>query len=203
MQPYQEATEAIRSQGEAPIRALKTAGYLIGTGTAASLGGASAKRALALVSNFLSDDVSKKGLEKIDSRYGKFIKKALSAGKSYEEIKEFIREKAEGKRPSKAALQPKNIIEEHAPELHEYLTEKIGQGVKPMSAAFQAANDSKYRRMVEDLQKKTGKPFSDIVSATFGGQESQSKADLQQPNKSPKGDGDAALALAFQKILNM
>ena len=98
MQPYQRATEEIRSQGEKPVTAVQNAASL-----AASTGiGA---RILPFLSKYVPDDIAVKGLSKIDPRLGGFINKAMEAGQSVSAIKDVIKGKAEEFEQSQAKPQ--------------------------------------------------------------------------------------------------
>lgn len=201
MQPYQQASEEILRQSKEPGKAIgalaKTA-----TGLTAGLagGGAILNRIMPFLSKYIDPDLAVKGLNKIDPRFGKFVSGALGQGMSVEDIGSFIKEKVTGEKPqeeqqAKQPQQPKNIIEEYSPEVHEILVDKIGQGLKPLAVAFQLANDAKFKRPIEELQKKTGKSFSDLVSAVFGGQESE-----QQPNQPQQAQQQDPRQMAQQMI---
>jgi len=104
------------------------------------------------------------------------MEKGLNIKDGFDFIKNNLKKQQEDK--SQAALQPKNIIEEHAPEVYEMLKSKIGQGLKPLVAAFQLSQDSKHKKKISELQKKTGKNFSDLVTSIFGSEEKpQEKTD--------------------------
>lgn len=170
MQPYQQASKEILRQSEEPGKALsaisKTAAGLAG-------GGAILNRIMPFLNSHISPELAKKGISKIDPRLGKFIQGSLNQGNSMEEVTEFIKEKATGEKSSKIKEDRKNLIEEHAPEVYEILKDKIGQGLKPLAVAFQLSQDANFKNKIEDLQKKTGSPFSQLVTSIFGGQEEQ------------------------------
>lgn len=104
MQPYQQANKEIRRQGELPLKTLATAGSF----GASALGGIALGRVLPFLSKFIPQDLAIKGLSKIDPRFGKFINKALSEGKSFEEIKDFIRNKASPEESKEIAIPAEN-----------------------------------------------------------------------------------------------
>jgi hypothetical protein len=114
MQPYQKAGEEFKRQSELPLKALKTVGSIAGTAASAYAGGNIIGKVLPFLNRYIPEDLAIKGLSKIDPRFGKFINKALSAGKSFDEIKDFIKEKIETqeqeeeKLPEIKALENKN-----------------------------------------------------------------------------------------------
>jgi hypothetical protein len=225
MQPYQQAGERIQQQADEPgrvARGIASAGTKI-AGLAG--GGALLRKALPFLNNLIPSSIAAKGLEKVDPRFGKFINSAINNGNTQDEAISFIKQKVqagEEQDKSQAALQQKNLIEEHAPEVYEILKSKIGQGLKPLVAAFQLSKDSKHKKKIMSLQEKTGKNFSELVTSIFGSEENpQSQAALQpmqsqdqmpssqqpqqipgQPQANNDGSNDA-LMQAFQKILNM
>lgn len=98
MQPYQEASEEIRRQANLPGNLLKK-----GAAIGASLygGGAILKRVAPLLSPLIPSGLAAKGLEKVDPRFGKFIKSAVANGSSLDDILNFIKEKTSGESLSK------------------------------------------------------------------------------------------------------
>ena len=201
MQPYQEATQEIKRQGELPLTTAKNAGSIAATAYA---GGGLVNRVLPFLSKYIPQNLAIKGLSKIDPRYGKFIEKAMSAGKSFEEVKEFIgskiEEEVESKKPAK---QNKNIIEQESPELHQFLDQEIRKGRKPIEAAAIAQNDKRFSDLIGKLSKKHKTPWSNIIESVFG------KGDMAQPNQQQEqplqqdgqtGPGQQALMGILQKI---
>lgn len=93
MQPYQEATEEVRRQSELPLKLAKKAGSLAATAGSGFIGGGLLSRVLPLLSKYIPEEITVKGLSKIDPRFGKFFNKAVKAGKTIDEAKEVIKEK--------------------------------------------------------------------------------------------------------------
>lgn len=190
MQPYQQATDEIRKQGEIPLRAIKSAASVAGGLAGASALGSGVSRVLPLLSQYLPEDLATKGLSKIDPRFGTFIDKAKSAGQSFDQIKEFIADKAmngDEKQP-----EGKNIIQKYSDSLHQYLVEMINTGLSPREASIKVkkfVGPGKSMDAIKQIEKDYKTDFSDVVESIFGngemaqnGQQSnQSKAALQQP----------------------
>lgn len=170
MQPYQQEGQRILEQADEPGNVLKN---VSGKATALVGGGLVLKKLTPFLSNLIPSSLAVKGISKINPTMGKFIKGAMDQGASSEEAIEFIKEKVQPK-----SSQSKNIIEEFAPEVHELLVDKVGQGLKPLAVAFQLSQDPKLKSVIRGLEKKTGKAFSDLVSSIFGS-DGQSQGNLQ------------------------
>lgn len=216
MQPYQEASEEIRRQGQLPIKALKTAAS-IGTSVASAYaGGATLSRVLPFLSNYIPQNIATKGLEKIDPRFGKFINTALSAGKSFDEIKDFIKDKAQG------AEEPKdnrNIIQQYSDQLAAFLENHIKNGRQPLEAGALAQLDPKFQKIINKIEKDHKSPWSSILQSIYGkgdmaqaqgaqspspmGTQMQASPPMQTQAQPQGGNADQALLAAMQKILQM
>lgn len=205
MQPYQEASQEIRRQGELPIKALKTVGSLAATTAAAYAGGPVLSRVMPFLSKYIPEDLAIKGLSKIDPRFGKFIKKALSSGKSFDEVKGFIEEKAEEGAQEEQAKESRNIIEQESPELHQFIDQEVKKGRKPIEAGAIAQNDKRFTDIIKKLMKNHKTNWSDIIQSIYGtgetAQPQQSKAALQpEQQQQSQGQGlDPAVAQLLQE----
>lgn len=220
MQPYQEASQESQRQANYPLDIAKKAVSL--GSTAATLGSSvvAGSKLLQKITPFLSkyipEDLAIKGLSKIDPRFGKFIEKAQSAGQSFDEIKNFISEKAE-EVDEKPAKENRNIIEKESPELHEFISQHIASGRSPAEAAMLAKKEDKFKRIIGKLSQSHKAPWLSIIESIFGSQPmGQSKATLQeqQPDQQQivqgqmqqgqqqqnPGQGQQALMAILQKI---
>ncbi len=88
-QPYQEAGEEMKKQSQLPLKLLKQGSSLAGL----AVGATSLSRVFPLLNSLIPIDITKKGLAKIDSRYGKFFNAAEKLGHSDAEAREFLKEK--------------------------------------------------------------------------------------------------------------
>lgn len=209
MQPYQEATEEVRRQGEIPLKAAQTAGSIGATAATAYLSGGVINRVLPFLSKYIPEDLVKKGLSKIDPRYGRFIDKALGEGKTIEEVKEFIGQKIQGEQKSKPAKEKRNIIEQYSPELHQFLEQEIKKGRKPIEAGALAQNDKRFSSAISKMSKDHKTNWSSIIDSVYGIgetaqpqqeiQEQQPQQNIQQPSQQ-SGQGQQALMAIMQKI---
>lgn len=208
MQPYQEATEEISRQGELPLKIAKNAvsagGAVASAGGGAYLAGGALNRVLPFLSKYIPPDLAMKGLNKIDPRYGSFIKKAMAAGKTFDEVKEFIGSKIEEEGESnKPAKQDRNIIEQYSPNLFQYLKDLIGKGSSPVQAAAKARKflDKKDQDLISKMEKEHKTDWPSIVQSIFGG---QGTAQPQQPDQvnqgAQSGPGQQALMDILSKI---
>lgn len=190
MQPYQEATEEVRRQSEAPSKFIKKAastGLAITGGTALALKGGSviASRILSLLDKRVPRELAIKGLERINPTLGKFIKTSVNQGRDVEDVMDFISEKAN--QPSK---QQKNIIEQESQELHQFILDQIRNGRNPIEAAAIAQNDKRFSSAIKKLMKTHKTPWSSIIESIFGSgeqalpQQSGNSGQLQQPQQS-------------------
>lgn len=209
MIPYKEASKEIQRQGELPHKLLKTASSLVGTGATAAAGGLALKRVLPLLSSYIPQDLAIKGLSKVDSRFGNFISKAMEGGKTWDEIKGFIEEKASSAAPKEQNEKKLNIIQQYSPELDEFIMDQIGKGRALKTIKAQLLTNEK--KTISKIEKDTGKRIDDILEEIYGsGQQNalpnqvESKAALQpQPNNPGQGSSDEAIMAALDKILKM
>jgi hypothetical protein len=201
MQPYQEASQEIKRQGELPFTILKKAGNIA---TSAALGGAALsggssilKKALPFLNKYIPENLAIKGLSKINPAFGKFINKAKEGGKSFDEIKEFITEQlGEAKQETENENQPekdnRNIIEQYSPELHGYILDQIKKGMSPLQAADSSNFLQKHKDIIKKITKDHKAPWSSIVESTYGQagkapiQEEQMQQQPQQMQQQPQ-----------------
>ena len=206
MQPYQEAAEEVKRQGELPLKIAKSIGKGTASAAASYLGGGAINRVLPFLSKYIPENLVKKGLSKIDPRYGKFIDKALSGGKSIENVKDFIGEKIEESSESgQAPKENRNIIQQYSPELHQFMDQQIKQGRSPIEAAAIAQNDKKFSEIIKKLSKDHKSPWSSIVEGVYGGQgQAQSQGQPnQQSDQVNQGADDQAILAAIEKALRL
>lgn len=205
MQPYQEASQELQRQGEFPKRALQTGLSVAGS----AAGGLALKNVLPFLSQYIPQDLAIKGLSKIDPRFGKFINKSMSEGKSFDEIKDFIKDKAKGGNEEKPQEQ-RNIIEQYSPELFQFLKSEVDNGRNPLEAAALARLPTKknnFEKVIKKIEGDHKTDFSSIIQSIFGSAQQPQQAQPQQnenQNMQPQqGNSDQALMAALDKILKM
>lgn len=203
MQPYQEAAEEIRRQGELPIKSAKQAASFAGS---AAAGSAMVGRIVPWLSKYIPEELAIKGLAKIDSRLGGFIKKAMSEGYDFDEVKNFIGEKmggAENKKPP-SAKENQNIIQQYSPELHQFISEHIQQGRSPLEAGAIAQLDRKggksFKSIIKKIEQDHKSPFSAILQTVYGSQEAQAQPQQAQSQQQPEQGVDPQLAQIMSGI---
>jgi hypothetical protein len=220
MQPYQRATEEVKRQGELPLKLAKQ-GVTVASSVAAPLAAAgAATKVLALTNRFVPQDLAIKGLSKIDPRYGNFINKAISAGKSFDEVREFISGKAEEGLSSTQAANSRNVIEQYSPELHQFISSEIQKGKSPLEAGALAQLQDPFKKIIKKLSEDHKTPFSSILQTAYPGTEKAQSSSKNSPKpggivemvtqdrmmtqgnsqQGQSGQGQAALMQILQKI---
>jgi len=192
MQPYQEAGETIRRQAENPVNAIKSLAGIglggIGISAASQAGAALMKRAMPLLSKYVPQELAIKGLNKLDPRFGKFIKKAMDEGYDYEEVKDFMEKKGEKELSEEQPKEGRNIIEQYSPELFQFLNEQLGRGLDPIQAGAIAQNDKRFGPIIQKMMKDHKTPWSNIVEGIFG-KEMRRQSGLSKFNERLKKPG--------------
>jgi hypothetical protein len=213
MQPYQSASEEIRRQGELPIKAAGAVGSL-----AASTygGGLILNKVLPLLSKYIPQDIAIKGLSKIDTRFGKFINKAMAAGQTFDQVRDFIGQKSEAgtEKEEAAAQDPFLELSNYDPKLAEGVRGMLEKGWTPdKSNEIAHLKYGPFAKPIAQMEKDKGKSFINILKELFGKgkqgkaalqpQQEQMQAPQGQGQQQPQGGGDQALMAAFQKIMQM
>lgn len=196
MQPYQQATEEQMKHQRLP-------GKVAAVGASVA-GGYAARKILPFLSKFISSDMEVKGLNKVEPRLGGAVQHALDLGYSQEEINEYaksnlgLEEESKNKQESTPAKQNRNIIEQYAPDLHNFITDLIKKGKSPIEAAAMATLDQtgrkSFKKHIEKLTKDHKTPWSAIVESIYGSaqqpqinpQDAQKNAQMGQPVPSPQ-----------------
>lgn len=211
MEAYQEAAEKMRRSGEYPINLLQNLALTAAGGGVAKLGSQAASKLIpgitALLNAHVPDNLSQKGLSKVDPRFGKFIQGALDAGHTYDEVRQFIGNKIQQQeQPPEAPKQNRNIIEQHSPELHQFILEQIQNGRSPLEAAALASLESTgkkgFKKIIDRITKEHKAPWSAIIETVYGGQQQQAQQPQNAPNQQQQapGQGQQALMSILEKI---
>lgn len=194
MEPYERASQTLRQGKDQPINLLKNIGMTAAGAGAAHLGAKALAKITpavgALISKYVPDNLSMAGLNKINPGFGKFIQGALDAGHTYDEIRGFISEKVE-KSQNQINSNKKNIIEQHSPELHQFIEQEIQKGRSPLQAGALAVQEQKggkgFRSVIEKLVKQHKTDWPSILEAVYGASNAQKEnAPQQSPAQSPQ-----------------
>lgn len=200
MEPYQRASEALRSGEESPIQLLKGAGLTALGGGLINAGSKAMSKVIpavgALINDYIPEEISKKGLSRIDPRFGKFIQGALDEGYSYDDLREFLGEKIKKSMPAK---EDKGIIEQYSPELSSFIKEKIGSGMTPIQAGAVAQNDRRFSNAIKKMTQDHKVQWSQILESEFGKEPVSQSQNMQQQQNKPS-DAKAALMQILQQI---
>lgn len=208
MQPYQQASETIQRQNELPLDVLKTLGKLGATalGTAGAYGGAShlIKQVTPFLSKYIPQDIATKALSKIDPRFGNFINKSLESGASFDEVRDFIKEKAEKNNEKDTPQENRNIIQKYSDELDQFIKNVMKNGnLSAQEAGTFASSNAKFKRIIDKMVSDYKTPFSSIIENSYGSEQkqnpSQQTTQETQQNQQP-GQGQQALMELLQKI---
>jgi hypothetical protein len=206
--PFEENEQYMRQKDQVPIRLLKQ-GAAIGT---AAFGGSSLiNRILPLLSEYVPEELAKKGIAKISPKLGNFVESATNLGHDFYEVRDFIRGKAaeqeEEGRQSKS--DKRNIIEQYSPELHQYISDEIQKGRAPLEAGALASLQEIFKEPIKKITKDHKAPFASIIETIYGPGQSQSQAapqqmggqQIQPPGPGGQGgQGKAALLQTMQEI---
>jgi len=217
MRPDEQANEAQierdqkfrRNMG----RGLSAAASLV---AAPALTGAASK-IMPLLNKYVPVDLAIKGISKVSPKTGDFLKRGMSMGLTAESGLDFLKEQMETK--NEPIKENRNIIEQYAPELHQFISDEIKQGRTPIEAAAMATLDKTGRKSFKNIIKKLTQdhktPWSQIVESIYGsGQTAQPSQSPQQPTPTQQmqpqgqqaplqaqpGQGQQALMSILQQI---
>lgn len=166
------------------------------------------KKVLPFLSKYIPEDIFVKGLSKVNPKFGTFIQKALSNGKSTDEIKEFIDGKINAFESESTSAQPsRNIIQQYSPELHEFIEQEIQAGRSPLEAGALASLDRKgkdFKKIIRKIEEDHKSPFSSILETVYGGKQTarpeRQAESPEQANQQAPGKGKEALMAILQKL---
>lgn len=180
MNPYERTASEMQRQSEGPKRFAKTAAN-IGIAAAATAGATSfapiLARAAPFLSQYIPEDLAIKGLSKISPKFGAFIKSAMEGGYDFNQVKDFIGNQIEESQTEQPKEQ-RNIIQQYAPKLHEFILSEIGKGNTPVQAAGLAklaSNKSKFGHAIKQLEKDHKIDLHSLVDQIYGNESSRQK----------------------------
>ncbi len=208
MQPYQEASEEILRESKRPGEALKT-----GVKTAAGLigGGAVLNRVAPFLNKFISPNIAAKGLEKVDSRFGKFIKESVQNGNSIEDAISFIKDKISPEQES--TKEHRGVIQQYSDELDSFIKERIQKGLTTSQISGEANKNPKLKKVIDKLVNDHKVSFLSLLESDYPDikkfeparqpQQPQQNSPQQQAQPQSGGNNDQMLMAALEKILSM
>jgi|ERR1700754_1213178 len=208
--PFEENEQYMRRKDQEPLKLLRQ-GAAIGT---AAFGGSSLiNRILPLLSEYVPEELAKKGIAKVSPKLGQFVESATNLGHDFYEVRDFIRGKAaEQEEESKnAKIDKRNIIEQYSPELHQYISEEIQKGRAPLEAGALASLQEIFKEPIKKITKDHKAPFASIIETIYGPGQGQSQSQgapqqmggqqMQPPGQGGQGgQGKAALLQTMQEI---
>jgi len=201
-----ERTGNIR-KGIETVGALATGGGALG---AAVKGGKSISKILPFLSEYIPEDLAYKGINKVMPGVGTFLKDGMKQGLSLKSGLDFIKEQFSQSQQKEQAKKKGNIIEQYSPELHQFISQEIAGGRKPIEAAAIAQHDKRFSNVISKLSKDHKIPWSNIIESVYGS-EPQALQENQQQQSGNSGQmgqnqpqtGDEAIMAAFEKLMKM
>lgn len=173
MQPYQEASEERRRQGEAPFKDLKSIASIAG-------------KVAPFLSSYVPAGLALKGLGRVDKRLEQFINTATGNGRDPEEIRQFIGDKVKRSSPPQRQL---NLVEQISPELHQFILNEIKSGRSPVEAGALAQLDRRgqksFKSAIKKIEEANKAPWSAILNTVYGQAENQQTEQGQEKSTSP------------------
>ena len=156
-----------------------------GISTAAGLVGAGAgARILPFLSEHIPIDLAMKGLQKISPKVAELLKRGQNAGLDIKQGMDFIKSKllpteetAQSAQDTKGAEDSRNLIEKHAPELHQFIVDKMkkGESFRRAGALARLEGGGKtFSKAIEKLMKEHKASWEDMIEAIYGGAQSAS-----------------------------
>jgi len=232
MRPDEQANAAA-VQRDQRMRQNVSKGVGAGVGLASTALGA---RALPFLSEYIPTDLAMKGLQKVAPKVADFLRKGQSAGLDIKQGMDFIKSKLspaeepaqESEQEAKGAEDSRNLIEKSAPELHQFIVDKMkkGESFRRAGALARLEGGGKtFSKAIEKLMKDHKASWEDMIEAIYGGAQSasgsapaaqqqepqpaqpqapqqmqQAQPQQQQPQQKPPGDWNQ-IASALQNLL--
>lgn len=179
---------------------------IVKVGTSALTGAAIASRVMPWLSEYIPTDLAVKGISKVMPKLGQFLDNGIKMGLDVKEGIEYIKSNIPGNQSSS-----KNIIEQYSPELHQFISEHVKNGLPALQAADLALIDKEKKGFTEAIKKivKENKvPWhtlvKDIYEELSGGQQQSSdqippQQQIQQQPSSQNNGIDPGLAQLIQQ----
>ncbi len=146
---------------------------------AASMGAKGISKILPFLSEYIPEDLAYKGINKVMPGVGTFLKDGMKQGLSLKSGLDFIKEQVSQSQQKEQTQKKGNIIEQYSPELHQFISQEIAGGRKPIEAAAIAQHDKRFSNVINKLSKDHKTPWSSIIESIYGS-ESQALPENQQ-----------------------
>jgi hypothetical protein len=204
LRPSERAADAEIERSQKLNKSVKTGIGIAGTALSAGV----ASKLTPFLSEYIPTDLAIKGISKISPKLGDFLQRGLSQGLDAKEGLGYIKDNF-SKSDKKMAANQKGIIKQYSPELYQFISEQIQNGIPPIQAATSALKSGKFKKAITDMILHHKTPFSSIIESDFGTAQQPQQQGSQQPQQRPSqgqqmqqqpGQGQQALMSILQKI---
>ena len=159
----------------------------IGTAVGVASGAASA-RIMPFLSEHLPMDLAMKGLRKVAPSVADFLQKGQSAGLDIKQGIDFVKQKLP---PSEEPKQEsRNLIEQHSPELHQFITQEMKKGRSHIEAGALAKIQG-FEKVIDKLKKEHKTTWEEILDAVYGNSPQSTNNSSQPAINSPQSQGNS------------
>lgn len=182
LRPDEQAaySEIERAQGrdrniKSGLKTAATLGAAAIAGPVASFGSKMTSKILPFLNEYIPAELAMKGINKVSPKLGQFLQKGLSQGLNLKDGLDFIKENLNQPEQPK---EQRNVIQQYAPKLHEFILSEIAKGNSPAQAAGMAklvSNKSKFGHAIKQLEKNHKIDLHTLVDQIYGKEASRQK----------------------------
>lgn len=191
-----------KSQGR--TKEIKSGIELGGSLATAGLFGSAASKVMPFLNKYIAPDLALKGINKVMPKLGEFLKNGMKQGLTLESGLNYIKDSFEQEESNSPVKQNRNIIQQHSPELHQFIDQQIKSGRAPIEAGALAQNDKRFKSAIDKITKQHKTPWSSIIESVYG-QRAQKAQEPQAPQNAPQNqqgmNNSGGLDPAVQAIL--
>ncbi len=211
LRPDEQVTESEIRKSKTRNEQLKSGASTAASLSVGGLGYKAASKILPFLNEYIPEDLAMKGINKVMPSVGKFLKSGLGQGLSLKSGLDFLKNEFSKTEQNEPAKESKNIIEKESPELHQFISEEIKKGRKPIEAGAIAQNDKRFKDVINKLSRAHKTNWSSILESIYGsGDMTQPQQQMQQSNTQPQqqqgqqqGQLNPQIQAALQKIMQM
>lgn len=169
-------------------------------------------KVMPFINQYIPKELALKGINKVMPSMGKFLQAGIKNGLSLESGLNYLKDEFSREQSAKES---KNIIEQESPELHQFISEEIKKGRKPIEAGAIAQNDKRFKDVINKLSKNHKTNWSSILESIYGsgemaqpqsqqlGNAEQLQQQSQQGQQQQQGQMNQGIQAALDKIMKM